>query len=211
MPKIKPEIKVLIIKNLKSKSPAKVANIFNVSKRQVDRICKCYQETGDVHDRPRTGRPCKTTVWDDSLLVRLTAPGGLDTSDACFVKNCTSCSQWSPRSYCGPETSAKQEMAKKPCCVHPGPQPNGRLDSRKFDFSDESLVEHHPKHHQYCWRPSGPVWTHGSPRRQSKLEGLQGGLPCHPQRLHRQALWLSAKPDVNCSAGQRNPYKILIT
>ncbi|KAJ8405182.1 hypothetical protein AAFF_G00321730 [Aldrovandia affinis] len=52
MPKIKPETKVLIIKNLKSKSPAEVADIFNVSKRQVERIRKRYQETGDVHDRP---------------------------------------------------------------------------------------------------------------------------------------------------------------
>ena len=38
MPKIKPETKVLIIKNLKSKSPAEVTDIFNVSKRQVERI-----------------------------------------------------------------------------------------------------------------------------------------------------------------------------
>ncbi|KAJ8362307.1 hypothetical protein AAFF_G00384520 [Aldrovandia affinis] len=44
--------KVLIIKNLKSKSPAEVADIFNVSKRQVERIRKRYQETGDVHDSP---------------------------------------------------------------------------------------------------------------------------------------------------------------
>ena len=85
MPKIKPE--VLIIKNLsvikKSKDPAKFADIFNVSKRQVERICKRYQETGEVHDRPRSHRPRKTTARDDSLLVRLTAPGGVDASDAC--------------------------------------------------------------------------------------------------------------------------------
>ncbi|KAJ8384613.1 hypothetical protein AAFF_G00200500 [Aldrovandia affinis] len=56
MPKIKPETKVLIIKNLKSKSPAEVADIFNVSKRQVERIRKRYQEIGDVHDRPRNNR-----------------------------------------------------------------------------------------------------------------------------------------------------------
>ena len=87
MPKIKPETKMLIIKNLKSKSPAAVADTFNVSKRQVERICKCYQETGDIHDRPRSGRPHKTTARDDSLLVRLTAPGELDTSNGCFVKN----------------------------------------------------------------------------------------------------------------------------
>ena len=157
MPKIKPETKVLIIKNLKSKSPAEVADIFNVSKQQVERIRKCYQETGDVHDRPRSGRPRKTTARDDSLLVRLTAPGGVDASDTCFVKNCMSdsCSQWSPRSYCCPETSTKQETAKKPCCVRQGPQPDGRLDSRKLDFSDESSVELHPKRRQYCRRPSG--------------------------------------------------------
>ena len=92
MPKIKPETKVLIIKNLKSKSPAEVADIFNVSKLHVERIRKCYQET--------------------------------------FIKNCTSDS-WS---YRGPETSAKQETAKKPRCVRQGPQPDGRLNNRKFDF-----------------------------------------------------------------------------
>ena len=40
MPNIKPETKVLIIKNLKSKSPPEVADIFNVSKWQVERIRK---------------------------------------------------------------------------------------------------------------------------------------------------------------------------
>ena len=53
MPKIKLETKVLINKTLKSKSPAEVAN--NVSKQQVERIRKHYQDTGDVHDRPRVG------------------------------------------------------------------------------------------------------------------------------------------------------------
>ena len=80
MPKIKPETKVLIIKTLKSKSPAEVADIFNVSKRQVERIRKHYQETGDVHDRPRSGRPCKTTARDDSLLVRLSKARPMSTA-----------------------------------------------------------------------------------------------------------------------------------
>ena len=174
MPKIKPETKVLIIKNLKSKSPAEVADIFNVSKRQVERIRKRYQETANVHDRPRSGRPRKTTPRDNSLLVRLTAPGGVDASDACFVMNCTSdsCSQWSPRSYCCPETSAKQETAKKSCCVRQGPQPDGRLDSRKFDFSDESSVELHPKRRQYCRRPS---WARLDPRFSQKTVKFGGG------------------------------------
>ena len=279
--------------------------------------------TGDVHDRPRSGRRARQLPRDDSLLVRLTAPGGVDASDACFIKNCTSdsCSQWSPWSYCCPETSAKQETAKKPCCVRQGPLPDGRLDSRKLDFSDESSVELHPKRRQYCRRRSGAhldplfaqktvkfgggkimVWgyiQYGGAREICKVDGnidsakyqqilasqyipnykrgqifqqdgapchtsgstmkflrgkkikvlqgwpaqspdmniiehiwgrmkeeawrtkpknleelwrcLQGGLPCHPRRLHQQALRLSAKPDGNCSAGQRNPYNILIT
>ena len=52
---------------------------------------------------------------------------------ACFIKNFTSdsCLHWSPWSYCCPETSAKQETAKKPCCVRQGPHPDRRLDCRK--------------------------------------------------------------------------------
>ena len=42
MPKFKPETKVLIMNTLKSKSPAEVADIFNLFKRQVERIRKCY-------------------------------------------------------------------------------------------------------------------------------------------------------------------------
>ena len=145
MPKIKPETKVLIIKTLKSKSPAEVADIFNVSKRQEERIRKRYEETADVHDRPRSGRPSKTAARDDSLLVCLTAPG---------------------------ETSAKQETAKKRCCVRQGPQPDRRLDSRKLDFSDESSVELHPKRRQYCRRPSG---ARLDPRFTQKTVKFRGG------------------------------------
>ncbi|ROJ33222.1 NACHT, LRR and PYD domains-containing protein 3 [Anabarilius grahami] len=57
MPKIQPQTKVLIIKSLKTKSSAEVADIFNVSKRQVERIRKRFEEIGEVHDSPRSGRP----------------------------------------------------------------------------------------------------------------------------------------------------------
>ena len=60
MPKIKPETKVLIIK---SKSPAEVADIFNVSKRQVERIRKHCQETGD------TEVPGRSVRWMVTLIV----------------------------------------------------------------------------------------------------------------------------------------------
>ena len=65
MPKIQPQSKELIIKSLKTKSAAEVTEIFNGSKRQVERIRKIFEETGEVHDKPRSDRPCKTTVGED--------------------------------------------------------------------------------------------------------------------------------------------------
>ncbi|KAJ8399433.1 hypothetical protein AAFF_G00411450 [Aldrovandia affinis] len=88
MPKIKPETKVLIIKNLKFKSPAEVADIFNVSKWQVERIRKRYQETGDVHDRPSGQRLLKSRLasqciqgLSDGVKVDLL---GLSTAEKIF-------------------------------------------------------------------------------------------------------------------------------
>lgn len=80
MPKIQPQTKVLIIKNLKSKSAAEVADSFNVSKRQVERIRKRFQETGDVHDKPRSGRPRKTTVQEEHLLLEQSMASPLSTA-----------------------------------------------------------------------------------------------------------------------------------
>ncbi|KAL7862436.1 hypothetical protein SRHO_G00138770 [Serrasalmus rhombeus] len=61
MLKIHPQTKVLIIKTLKTKSAAEVAEIFNVSKCQVERIRKRFQETGDVHDK-HSRRPVGTCM-----------------------------------------------------------------------------------------------------------------------------------------------------
>ena len=71
MPKIHPETKVLIIKRLKTRSTAVEADTFNVSQRQVQRIRKRYEETGDVFDKPWSGRPCKTTAQEDRLLAQI--------------------------------------------------------------------------------------------------------------------------------------------
>ena len=46
----------------------------------MERISKRYQETGDVHDRPRLGRLRKTTARDDSLLVRLSKARPMSTA-----------------------------------------------------------------------------------------------------------------------------------
>ncbi|TDH01073.1 hypothetical protein EPR50_G00176450 [Perca flavescens] len=70
MPKIHPETKVLIIKRLKTRSTADVADTFNVSQRQVQRIKRTFEDTGDVFDKPRSGRPRKTTAREDRLLAR---------------------------------------------------------------------------------------------------------------------------------------------
>ena len=70
IPKFQPQTKVLIIKSLKTKSAAEAADIFNVSKSQVERTRKRSEDTGDVHDKPRSGRPRKTTVPEDCLLLR---------------------------------------------------------------------------------------------------------------------------------------------
>ena len=61
------------------------------------------------------------TAQDNCLRWQLAGPPHSSRRSGCQVdaKNCTSdsCSQWSPRSYCCPETSAKQETAKKQCCI----------------------------------------------------------------------------------------------
>ena len=70
---------------------------------------------------------------------------------------------------------------------------------------DMNIIEH-------IWgRMKEEAWRTKPKNEGGALGCLQGGLPCHPRRLHQQTLRLSAKPDGNCSAGQRNPYKILIT
>ena len=93
------------------------------------------------------------------------------------------------------ETSAKQEIAKKPCCVRQGPQPVGRFYSRKFDFSDESSVELPAPiaaNKQVVDDPQGPVWTHGSPRRQSNLEveSLWFGVASNTEVPGRSVRWM---------------------
>ena len=168
MPKIKPETKVLIIKTLKSKSPAEVADIFTASKRQVERICKRYQESGDVHDRPRSGRPCKTTARDNHLLVWQARP----MSTALQLQD-----EWMPATPVSSRTVHrilahnglhgriaaqkpalnKRQLRNRVAYVKAYSLTKGWTAEKwwKKYFSDESSVELHPKRCQYCRRPSG--------------------------------------------------------
>jgi len=170
MPKISPETKVQIIKNLNSKSAAEVANIFNVSKRSVERIQKRFQETGDVHDKPRTGRPRRTTSREDRLLVRQSRASPFATSTELNER-------WSPENPVSKRTirrilarnglhgriavqkpalskrhlKARNDFAK----AHSFQRGWTAEKWQKVDFSDESSVELHPKRRQYCRRPIG--------------------------------------------------------
>ncbi|KAL1254731.1 hypothetical protein QQF64_016960 [Cirrhinus molitorella] len=81
LPNIHPETKVLIIERLKTRSTADVADTFNVSQRQVQRIKKRFEETGDVFDKPRSGRPHKTTAREDRLLARKSKAGPFSTAE----------------------------------------------------------------------------------------------------------------------------------
>ena len=199
MPKIKPETKVLIIKTLR---------IFNASKRQVERIRKHYQETGDVPDRPRSVRPRKTTARDNSLLVRLSKARPVSTASQLQE-------EWTPATPVSSRT-VRWILARNGlhgCIAAQKPALNKRQlrnrvayakahsltegwtaeKWRKIDFSSESSVELHPKRRQYLSIPSAcKVAFHAIP--DDFINKLYNSLP------NRMA-----------TAGQRNPYMILIT
>ncbi|CAM4598026.1 unnamed protein product [Leuciscus chuanchicus] len=135
MPKIHPETKVLIIKRLKTRSTADVADTFNVSQRQVQRIKKTFEDTGDVFDKPRSGRPRKTTAREDRLLARKSKASPFSTAAELHET-------WSPEVPVSTRTAhslLKGWMLEK---------------WKKVDFSDESSVEYHSRR-KYCWRPTG--------------------------------------------------------
>jgi len=43
--------------------------MFNCSRNTVHELARRYKHTGDVHDRPRPGRPRATTQRDDRAIV----------------------------------------------------------------------------------------------------------------------------------------------
>lgn len=47
---------------------AQVAAQFGVAKSTIKRLCRKYRQTGQVKDRPRSGRPCVTTPQDDRYI-----------------------------------------------------------------------------------------------------------------------------------------------
>ena len=154
MPKIYPETKVLIIKRLKTRSTAEVADTFNVSQSQVQRIRKRYEETGDVFDKPRSGRPHKTTAQEDHLLTWKSKASPFSTAAELHETQnslSNSVTKWPPRSNQCPETSTEQIKKK----AHSLPKGWTLEKWLKVDFSDESSVELHQSRRKYCRRPTG--------------------------------------------------------
>ncbi|XP_073715892.1 zinc finger protein RFP-like [Misgurnus anguillicaudatus] len=99
---------------LKTRSTADVADTFNVSQHQVQRIKKRFEETGDVFEKPRSGRSRKTTAREDQQIVG-------------FV------SKWPPWLNQCPEASTKQKTIEKLCGICQGPQPAKRMDTGKAE------------------------------------------------------------------------------
>ena len=46
-----------------------VARHFQRQKSTIRRLLNIFQQTGNVADRPRSGRPRKTTPWEDRFLT----------------------------------------------------------------------------------------------------------------------------------------------
>ena len=101
------------------------------------------QTSGDVHNRPRSGRPCKTTARDDSLLVRLSKARPMSTASqlqeewtpAMPVSSRTVCRILARNGLHGHIAAQKPALNKRQLrnrvAYAKGPQPDRRLDSRK--------------------------------------------------------------------------------
>ena len=171
MPKIKPETKVLIMKNLKSKSPAEVTDISMCLNGWWRRFASATKR----------------------LPASMTDPGRADHARQLLETTaCWSVSQlqeeWMPATPV-PSRTARQILA------HNGL--HGRIAAHKPALNKKQLRNRNAKAHSLTegWTtenvifqmnrqlssipseanivndPQGPIWTHGSHRRQSNLEG----------------------------------------
>ncbi|KAJ0058622.1 hypothetical protein NL108_017991 [Boleophthalmus pectinirostris] len=170
MPKIHPETKALIIKRLKTRSTAEVADTFNVSQRQVQRIRKRSEMTGDVFDKPRSGRPRKTTAREDRLLIQKSKASPFSTaaelhqawSPQVPVSTRTVCRILSRNGLHGQISAQKPALNKRQLKNRVAfAKAHSLLKGwtlekwQKVDFSDESSVELHHRCRKYCRRPTG--------------------------------------------------------
>ena len=186
MPKIHPETKVLIIKRLKTRPTADVADTFNVSQHQVQRIKKDLKRLETFWTSPGQADPARqllerTVCWLENprpahfpLQQSSTTPGHL-------------------KSLCQPEQFVGfcrnglhgRISAHKPA-LNKSQLKNGVAFAKahsllkgwtaekwqKVDFSDKSSVELHHSRRKYCRRPTG---TRMEPRFTQKTVKFGGG------------------------------------
>ncbi|KAL1250524.1 hypothetical protein QQF64_018320 [Cirrhinus molitorella] len=138
MPKIHPETKVLIIKRLKIRFTADVADTVNVSQRQVQRIKKDLKRLETFLTSPGQADPARqllerTVCWLENprpahfpLQQSSTRPGQLKS--LCLSDSVSKRPPWS--NQC-PEASTKQKTIEKPCGICQGLQPAKRMDAGK--------------------------------------------------------------------------------
>ncbi|KAI4882897.1 hypothetical protein NFI96_013121, partial [Prochilodus magdalenae] len=139
-------------------------------KEQVQRIKKRFEETGDVFDKPRSGRPHKTTAREERLLVRKSKASPSSTaaelhqawSPQVPVSTRTVCRILSRNGLHGRISAQKPALNKRQvknrvAFAKAHSLLNGwTLEKwQKVDFSDESSVELHHSHRKYCRRPTG--------------------------------------------------------
>ena len=170
----------------------------SVTQRQVQRIRKGYEETGDVFDKPRSGRPRKTTgsggpfvgskIQGQPLFHCSRAPRDLVTWSPCVNQNSlsNSVSKWPPWSNQCPETSTEQKTIKKPCGFCQGPQPAKRMDAWK-------VAEGGFLRWIFCWitsqLPQILQETYWSPH----------GSEIHPENSHEKNHGLGLHPVWGCA------------
>ena len=68
-----PNINCIICLLQTGKSQREVAKLLNIAQSSVNHVWKKFIETGDIIDRPKTGRPTKANVRNRRLLCQISA------------------------------------------------------------------------------------------------------------------------------------------
>ncbi|KAL7838189.1 hypothetical protein AOLI_G00265930 [Acnodon oligacanthus] len=136
LPKIQPQTKVLIIKTVKTKSAAEGADIFNVSKRQVERIRKDFKKLVTFMTSPGQANPFKITVQEDRLLLRQSRASPFSTAVELHENWCASRALRHIRLFVMERTALQRHGTGRKC-----PHCGGELRDTVVDFGERGTLE----------------------------------------------------------------------